>query len=120
MKYVFIALLILNFLAEAMAALSLIGGPDGIAAAGSGGQWSMHYGFAVIAIASAGLWVWPLRRETAALTAVLGILTVFHISVLISLALAGDQPVGVAIHSVLGALSVLCLLQRRAISQAWA
>ena len=120
MKYVFIALLVLNFLAEVMAALSLIGGPEGIAAIGSGGQWSMHYGFAVIAIASAGLWVWPQRRELSAITAVLGILTVFHLSVLASLTMAGDQAVGVGIHSVLGALSVLCLLQRRAISNAWA
>jgi len=120
MKYAFIILLILNLLAEAMAALSLIGGPEGIAAAGSGGQWSMHYGFAVIAIASAGVWLWPLRRELAAVTAVLGILTVFHLSVLMSLILAGDQPAGVVIHAVLGALSVLCLTQRRAISNAWA
>ena len=119
MKYVFIILLVLNFLAEVMAAVSLIGGPGGIAAIGSGGQWSMHYGFAVIAIASAGLWVWPQRRERAAVTAVLGILTVFHLSVLVSLALAGDQAVGVVIHTVVGALSVLCLLQRRAISNAW-
>ena len=102
MKYVFIALLIQNFLAEAMAATSLIGGPGGITAIGSGGQWSMHYGFAVIAIASAGLWIWPARRELSAVTVTLGILTVFHIGVLISLALAGDQAAGVVIHSVLG------------------
>ena len=76
----------------------------------------MHYGFAVIAIASAGLWVWPVRRELAAVTAVLGILTVFHFSVLASLAMAGDQAAGVVIHTVLGVLSALCLLQRRAIT----
>lgn len=115
MRYVFGALLVLNFLVEVLAASTLIGGPDGIAAAGSGGQWSMHYGFAVIAIASAGLWVWPHRRELGAVTAVLGMLTVFHVCVLASLIIAGDQPAGVMIHAVLAPLSVLCLLKRRAI-----
>ena len=117
MKYLFGVLLILNFLAEALAATSLIGGPDGIAAAGSGGQWSMHYGFAVLAVASAGLWVWPQRRNLGAVTAVLGILTVFHVGVLVSLILAGDQPAGVVIHGVLAPLSALCLLKRRAICE---
>jgi len=117
MRYIFGAFLVLNFLAEALAAGTLIGGPDGIAAAGSGGQWSMHYGFAVIAIASAGLWIWPQRRALAAVTAVLGILTVFHICVLASLILAGDQPAGVVIHAVLAPLSALCLLKRRAICE---
>jgi hypothetical protein len=115
MRYTFGALLILNFLTEALAASTLIGGPDGIASAGSGGQWSMHYGFAVIAIASAGLWVWPHRRELGAVTAVLGILTVFHVSVLTSLIIAGDQPAGVVMHAVLAPLSALCLVKRRAI-----
>ena len=54
MRYLFAAFLILNFLAEAMAAVTLIGGPGGIADAGSGNQWSMHYGFAVISIATPG------------------------------------------------------------------
>ena len=50
------------------------------------------------------------------MTAVLSMLTVFHGCVLASLIIAGDQPLGVAIHSVLVALSALCLFRRRAIS----
>jgi len=115
MTYVFAVFLVLNFLAEALAAVTLIGGPGGIAAAGSGDQWSMHYGLAVISISSAGLWIWPRRRELAAVTAVLSLLTVFHGCVLASLVIAGDQPAGVVIHTVLVLLSALCLFRRRAI-----
>ena len=48
MKILFNIVLVLNFLTEAMAAVSLIGGPEGISAAGQGGMWSMHYGFAAV------------------------------------------------------------------------
>ena len=47
MKILFNVVLILSFLFEALASVSLITGPEGISAAGSGNQWSMHYGFAV-------------------------------------------------------------------------
>ena len=63
MKIVFTIFLILNVFTEALAAISLIGGPDGITAAGKGNLWSMHYGFAALAIASASLWIWPYRRR---------------------------------------------------------
>ena len=69
MKIFFTVVLALNLLVEGMAAFTLIGGPQGISAAGTGGQWSMHYGFAAIAIASAGLWLWPYRNNKAAVTA---------------------------------------------------
>ena len=117
MKILFMVLLVLNFLAETLAAVALIGGAEGVAAAGSGGQWSMHYGFAVIAIASASLWVWPQRRQLAAVTAVLGILMVFHTSVFVSLLLGGDQQAGVAIHAVVGSLSIVAFLGRRKICE---
>ncbi len=112
MKYLFIALLVLNFLAETMAAAALIGGPEGLAAAGTGGQWSMHYGFAVIGIASAGLWVWPYRTSRPAVTAVLGILLVFHTSVFISLTAAGDQAFGMVLHAVLAVMALVAFTQR--------
>ena len=106
MRIAFTVFLVLNLLAELLAATSLIGGPEGIAAAGIGKQWSMHYGFAVLAIASATLWVWPHRSHLQVVTAVLGVLMVFHCAVLVSLVLAGDQPAGVVIHSVLAVLAV--------------
>ena len=96
MQTLLTAALALNFALEAFAATVLIGGPGGFAdaAAPAASRWSMHYGFAVIAIASAGVWLWPVRRELAALTPVLGILTMFHGGVLISLLRAGDQAQG--------------------------
>jgi hypothetical protein len=112
MRILFSVFLVLNLLAELLAATSLIGGPDGIAAAGRGNQWAMHYGFAVLAIASATLWVWPQRSHLKVVTAVLGVLMVFHSGVLASLVLAGDQPVGVVIHSVLALLAIGLFTQR--------
>jgi hypothetical protein len=112
--------LVSNFLVEALAAASLIGGPHGLGAHGAppAERWSMHYGFAVIAIASAGAWLWPRRRELSALTPVLGMLATFHVSVLVSLLLAADQPLGVVLHSVLGLLFVVSFALRRRIALA--
>ncbi len=112
MKTMFTVVLVLSALTELLAAATLIGGPDGIAAAGQGGQWSMHYGFAVIAIASASLWVWPHRSDLRAVSAILGVLMVFHLGLCASLAIAGDQMVGMVIHAVLGGLCVLLFTQR--------
>ena len=106
MKILFNVVLILTFLFEALAAVSLITGPEGFTAAGSGNQWSMHYGFAVIAIASIALWAWPYRTNLPVVTFALGVLFTFHTGLSISLNLAGDQQAGMIIHSV---LSVLCL-----------
>lgn len=107
MKILFTVFLVLHSLTELMAAGSLIGGPEGISAAGLGGQWSMHYGFAALALASASLWVWPYRSNRAAVTAVLGVLMIFHIGLLISLTTAGDQQVGMVLHAVLAVLAVI-------------
>ncbi len=52
MKIALIVALVFNFLLETLAAVSLIAGPGGLGDAGQGGQWSMHYGFAALAIAS--------------------------------------------------------------------
>ena len=107
MRILFIVVLVVNLLTESLAATTLIGGPDGIAAAGKGGMWSMHYGFAALAMASASLWIWPHRRNLKAVTAVLGVLATFHTGLFISLTLAGDQQVGQIIH---GVMAVLCIV----------
>ncbi len=112
MKHVYSTLLVLSCLTELLAAFSLIGGPDGLAAAGRGGQWSMHYGFAALAIASCSIWAWPQRNELAAVTVVIGVLGVFHTGLAVSLATAGDQQAGLVIHCVLALLSWFALTQR--------
>lgn len=112
MRLGYTILLVLSGLTELVAATTLIGGPDGLAAAGRGGLWSMHYGFAALAIASCSVWAWPLRHQLAAVTVVLGVLSVFHVGLAISLYVAGDQAVGMTIHSVLGVLAVVLLSLR--------
>ena len=112
MKILFNVVLILSFLFEAYASASLIAGPEGFAAAGSGNQWSMHYGFAALAIASISLWVWPYRTNLPLVTFALGVLFTFHTGLSISLHLAGDQQAGMIIHSVLSVLCLVLLTQR--------
>ena len=75
-------------------------------------MWSMHYGFAVLAIASASLWIWPYRTNIKAVTAVLGVLMTFHAVLFLSLTLAGDQAAGMIIHAFLAALCILLFTQR--------
>lgn len=112
MNILFNIVLVLNFLTESMAATSLIGGPEGVSAAGQGAMWSMHYGFAAVAIASASLWVWPYRSNRQAVTAILGMLVTFHSGLFVSLTLAGDQMAGQIIHAVLASLCILLFTQR--------
>ena len=114
MKIFFTVVLILNFLTEAMAAVSLIGGPQSAFADEpvEGGFWAMHYGFAAISIASAVFWVWPYREDLKAVTAVLGILLVFHICIFTSLAIAGDQIPGTIIHAVMAVFCAFLFTQR--------
>lgn len=106
MRILFVVVLFVNLLTEALAATTLIGGPEGISAMGKGGMWSMHYGFAALAIASASLWVWPYRTNLQVVTAVLGLLATFHTGLFISLTLAGDQQAGMIIHA---AMAVACI-----------
>ena len=113
MKIAFVVILVFNLLLETMASVSLIAGPGGVSAAGSGNMWSMHYGFAALAIASIGLWVWPHRSNLAAVTTVLGILATFHTGLSVSLALAGDQTGGMIAHIFLS-ISCLFLFTQRA------
>ena len=112
MRILFVVLLILHLLMESMAAVALIGGPEGISAAGRGAQWSMHYGFAALAVASVSLWAWPRRTDLAAVTVALGLLLTFHTGLTISLAVAGDQVGGMIAHGVLAAISLVLITQR--------
>lgn len=124
MKMFFTIFLVLNFLAETLAAVSLIGADSGLAAAldgvppivdgniGATGLWSMHYGFAVIAIASAILWVWPHRSSRRVATAVLGILMTFHVALTCSLVLEGTQAPGMVLHAVLALMAIALFVLR--------
>lgn len=112
MRVLFVVLLILHLLMETMAAVALIGGPQGISAAGQGAQWSMHYGFAALALASVSLWVWPRRDDLAAVTVALGLLLTFHAGLTVSLAVAGDQTFGMIGHAVLAVISLVLITQR--------
>jgi len=112
LKILFVIILVLSFLTEVLAAVALIGGPEGIAAAGKGGQWSMHYGFAALAIASVSLWTWSKRTVPAVITVTIGVLLVFHSGLAVSLFLAGDQQPGQVIHTVLAGLLLVLFLQR--------
>ena len=112
MRVLFVVLLVLHLLMETMAAVALIGGPEGISAAGQGAQWSMHYGFAALAMASVSLWVWPRRDDLAAVTVALGLLLTFHFGLTLSLAVAGDQIGGMISHGVLAAISLVLITQR--------
>ena len=117
MKAFFTTFLVLNFLAETLAAVSLIGAENGLAAALSGngstnGLWSMHYGFAVISIASAIFWVWPHRTSRKVVTAVLGMLMVFHSALLISLILENSQIGGIVLHTVLALIAIVLFTLR--------
>ena len=113
MKIIWNIVIVLSGLTELLAAASLIGGPEGIAAAGSGGQWSMHYGFAALAIASLSVWIWPKRAQADAIAVALGVFITFHTGLLISLTLAGDQPVGMVLHGILAVLSIVVFFRRQ-------
>ena len=117
MKILFNVAIILSALAELFAAGSLIGGPAGISAAGSGEMWSMHYGFAALAIASLSIWIWPHRDNLAAVTVALGVLVVFHVGVCASLAMAGDQAGGMILHGVLAAMFITLFARSKSLAE---
>lgn len=114
MKIAFTVFLIMNLLIETLAASTLIGGPTGLGAAGAveGGMWAMHYGFAAAAYATAVFWLWPYRDHHAAVTAVLGILLVFHCGLFTSLMIEGTQLAGIVIHAVMAVFAVVLFALR--------
>ncbi len=113
MRIAFSVLLVLNLLLEGMASATLIFGPQGIDAPGLGNQWSMHYGFAALAIASASVWLWTQRFNLDAVTPVLGILFLFHTGLMVSLAIAGDQPEGMIAHTIMAVGCLACIVTRK-------
>lgn len=117
MKMVWNLVIILSGLTELLAAVSLIAGPEGVSAAGSGNMWSMHYGFAALAVASLSVWVWPKRYQRDAIAVTLGVFLTFHTGLCLSLALAGDQPVGLVLHGIVGLLSWIVFFNRRGLSE---
>ena len=113
MRILLMVALVLHLLMELMAAAALIGGPEGITNAGAGNMWSMHYGFAALAIASISVWVWPRRSDLGVVTLALCILLVFHYGLVLSLFLAGDQMGGMIGHAVLAVLFTILFVGRR-------
>ena len=116
MKKVFVGFLVLNFLLEGLAAVFLIGGPQGVFsdAQSDGMMWAMNYGFAAAAIASAIFWIWPGRDNRQAVGAVLGILLAFHAMIFVSFAIQGDQIPYVLVHGVMAVFAVVLYAKRSA------
>ncbi len=114
MKVFFISVLVLNFVFESLAGISLIFGPQGAFSEvqPDSGMWAMNYGFAALAIASAIAWIWPNKENTQAVGSVLGILVTFHILLCISLAIAGNQIAGMVIHGIMAVLCSVLFTQR--------
>lgn len=114
MKTLFTLFLVLNLLAETLAAVTLISGPLGLQAPEpiEGSRWAMNYGFAVIAIASAIFWLWTKRSSLGAVTPVLGMLMIFHISLAIALSMDSTQFAGFVLHSILAVIAVVLFSQR--------
>jgi hypothetical protein len=114
MKKLFTTYLILNLILEGIAAVTLIGAGLGLftIAQLESGMWSMNYGFAAIAIASALFWVWPHRSKRDVVGPVLGILLAFHALVSVSFAIEGTQMPSIVVHGIM-ALLALFLYARR-------
>jgi len=116
MKNLFTGYLVLNLLLEGLAATTLIGAGLGIIAVADleSGIWSMNYGFAAVAIASAIFWVWPHRSRCEAVGPILGILVTFHALVSISFSIQGDQVPPIVVHGVLAVLGIVLYSRRTA------
>jgi len=114
MKNLFTVFLVLNLLAETLAAVTLIGGPLGLQAPTpiEGSRWAMNYGFAVIAIASAIFWLWNKRSSLTAVTPVLGMLMIFHLCLAIALSMDTTQFPGFILHTVLAAIAIALFATR--------
>lgn len=114
MKIFFIVVLVLNLLFEGLAGVTLLLGPGGITAEVmlASGMWSMNYGFAALAIASAIIWLWPNRSNSQAVGSVMGMLSTFHVLLAISLAIPGNQMGPMILHSIMAVLSIVALTQR--------
>jgi polyferredoxin len=64
-------------------------------------------------MASTSLWLWPYRGDLQAVTAVCGVLIVFHIGLCGSLLIAGGANLGAAVtHGTMGVLFLVAFLRR--------
>jgi len=114
MKKLFTTYLVLNLILEGVAAVTLIGAGLGLITIAQleSGMWSMNYGFAVIAIATALFWVWPHRSKREVVGPVLGILLAFHALVSVSFAIQGTEVPSIVVHGIMALLGIFLYTQR--------
>lgn len=114
MKKLFTGFLFLNFLLEIVAGAVLIGATLGLLSVAQleTGMWSMIYGFAALAVATAIFWIWPHRDSRAAVGAVLGILFSFHAFISIAFVIEGNQVPTAIAHGVMAAFAVYLYMRR--------
>ncbi len=114
MKTYFSVILILNLLFEGVAAAALIFAPEAALAPGDSLTWARNYGFAALAMAGASVWLWPYRSQLQVVTAMSGLLIVFHTGLTVSLSIAGGDNIGAAgTHGLLAVLFLVAFIQRR-------
>lgn len=114
MKYLFTTYLALNLVLESIAAVTLLGAGLGlfVIPGFESSMWSMNYGFAAIALASAIFWVWPHRTKRDAVAPVLGILLAFHALVSASFAVQGVQVPSIVVHGIMALLGIFLYTRR--------
>ena len=114
MKNLFTGFLFLNFLLEFVAGVVLIGASLGLLSVAQleTGMWSMIYGFAALAVATAIFWVWPHRDNRDVVGAVLGILLSFHALILIAFVIEGNQTPSAIAHAAMAAYAMFLYMQR--------
>ncbi|MDH3619894.1 MAG: hypothetical protein OER91_03325 [Gammaproteobacteria bacterium] len=116
MKNLFTIYLVLNLVLEGIAAVTLLGAGTGLFTIDQfeGGMWSMNYGFAAIAIASAIFWVWPHRSKQDVVGPVLGILLVFHAALALSFMIQSTQTPSIIVHGCMALLGIFLYMRRSA------
>ncbi len=88
MRKTLIGFLLLNLVFEGWIAVVLISAPFRLADFNAmAQQWSVHYGFAALAMATAVFWALRFGASETGLAALLGILTCFHLGLTVSSAL---------------------------------
>jgi len=114
LKNLFITYLVLNLILEAIAAFTLIGAGLGLITIAQleSGLWSMNYGFAAIAIASALFWVWPHKSKRDVVGPVLGILLTFHALISVSFGIQGTQVPSIVVHGIMALLGMFLYARR--------
>ena len=114
MRSLFAIYLVLNLVLEGIAAVTLVGAGLGLftIAQLESGMWSMNYGFAAVAIASALFWVWPHRAKREVVGPVLGILFAFHALVSVSFAIDGTQVPSIVVHGIMALLGIFLYARR--------